>query len=335
VVVRDGDKMKEELLAIRKPLMIIPNLAIHLATAEERKAFAVNAETHLQPVFCSKMKDEPEDLAEGTGEAAKKKAKIDKSASRHHRQMLNLMADELGCKADDIMEFDMCLLDAMPSCLVGPYDELVSAPRIDNVASTWACVEAICDADVNSDDILVAASFDHEEVGSTSLTGADSNNLPAVLEKMFSSMKVTNFADVMTRSMLFSVDMAHAVHPNYSEKHQNEHKVAMHEGVVLKYNANQRYATNSASAAITREIARKVDCPVQNFVVRNDCGCGSTVGPMLSSRLGVRTIDLGCTQWGMHSCRETCSADDLHHLLNLCKGFYKYLRETDCCVSCL
>merc|ERR1711871_272818 len=183
----------------------------------------------------------------------------------------------------------------------------------------------------------MAASFDHEEVGSLSAEGADSNTLPSVVDKVFTYLKVPaeQQRDIFSRSLLLSADMSHALHPNYAEKHQTEHKVTMNEGIVLKYNHNQRYATNAQSAALVREFCKRQGVPVQNFVVRNDCPCGSTVGPMLSAKMGVRTVDVGPTQWSMHSCRETAASDDLHYLKGMCEGFYKYFREVDNTISTL
>eukprot|EP00386_Alphamonas_edax_P000365 GDKI01001111.1.p1 GENE.GDKI01001111.1~~GDKI01001111.1.p1 ORF type:complete len:137 (+),score=43.95 GDKI01001111.1:1-411(+) len=126
-------------------------------------------------------------------------------------------------------------------------------------------------------------------------------------------------------------DMAHGVHPNYAEKHQAQHRPLFHKGVVLKESSNQRYCTMATSSAIIRSIAARAEpvVPIQDFVVRNDSPCGSTIGPMLSSRLGVRSIDIGVAQWAMHSIRETCGADDIAHLVNLCKAIFVHFRDVD------
>eukprot|EP00922_Rhytidocystis_sp_ex-Travisia-forbesii_P039316 GHVS01058488.1.p2 GENE.GHVS01058488.1~~GHVS01058488.1.p2 ORF type:complete len:128 (-),score=14.09 GHVS01058488.1:199-582(-) len=124
--------------------------------------------------------------------------------------------------------------------------------------------------------------------------------------------------------------MAHGLHPNYVDKHQKEHQPMIHKGIVLKENANQRYASECTSMAITRQIARIADVPVQEFVVRNDTSCGSTVGPILSAQLGVRSVDVGVCQWAMHSARETCGTDDIEHLLKFFKAFYSSFRRIQC-----
>merc|ERR1712061_928001 len=128
-------------------------------------------------------------------------------------------------------------------------------------------------------------------------------------------------------SILFAVDGAHALHPNYTGKHQSEHRPMMHEGIVIKTNANQRYARTPLTAALFRKVCEKSQVKVQDFVVRNDSPCGSTIGPMLSSNLGMRAIDVGISQWAMHSCKETCSSVDMDYLLKFCTGVYKHFRE--------
>jgi aspartyl aminopeptidase len=126
----------------------------------------------------------------------------------------------------------------------------------------------------------------------------------------------------MTKSFLISADMAHALHPNYPEKYEDQHRPMMNKGVVIKHNANQRYATTSLSAVLLRQIAEEASIPLQAFVVRNDSPCGSTIGPMLSAKLGIRTIDVGNPQWSMHSIRETCGTTDLDSAVKLFKAYF-------------
>merc|ERR1712228_1046299 len=135
--------------------------------------------------------------------------------------------------------------------------------------------------------------------------------------------------EIYARSFLVSADWAHGVHPNYAAKHQSEHRPELHKGIVIKTNANQRYATNALTAALFREVCKKASVPVQDFVVRNDTPCGTTIGPIISAKLGVRTIDIGAPQWAMHSCRESCASSDVAHILTLCSSFYQNFREID------
>lgn len=329
VVVRDATgRLSERLVRVPQPVMIIPNLAIHLSSAEDRKAFNVNTETHLQPVLCSKSFDD---------EVAKASGRVVDEKSAHHAALLELLAKEIGCASTEILDADLCLMDAQPSNLVGLYEEFISSPRIDNLLSTWGAIQGVCDFAQNASaiseakDICVAVSFDHEEVGSQSFTGAEGDTMPTWLERVLGGLGVPPLVhpEIYARSFLVSADCAHGVHPNYSEKHQALHRPDFHKGIVIKTNANQRYATTPLTAALFREVCKRADVPVQDFVVRNDSPCGSTIGPILSAKLGIRTIDIGAPQWAMHSCRETCASTDAAHIVSMCKVFFACFREVD------
>jgi len=262
--------------------------------------------------------------------------------NRHHAALLERVAQEIGCKCADIVDADLCLMDAQDACLVGLYKEFVSAPRIDNLISTWAAVQGLCEF-ANSDkvaesaDVCVAVSFDHEECGSQSSVGADGATLPGWLDFMMTNLKLDadKRTEVLSRSFLVSSDCAHGFHPNYAAKHQTEHRPEFHKGIVIKTNANQRYATTALTSALFREVCKQSDVPVQDFVVRNDSPCGTTIGPIVSSKLGIRTIDVGPAQWAMHSCRESCGSDDCYHLLRLVRGFFEKFRKIDITASTL
>jgi aspartyl aminopeptidase len=228
---------------------------------------------------------------------------------------------------EEISDVSLCLFDAHPAELVGLREEFVMSGRIDNQLSTFAAFEAlIATAGEGSNgadaQISIAAAFDHEEVGSLSATGADSLTVVHWLEKIFASLGASCLAEAVPRSLLISADCAHGSHPNYAAKSQPEHRVGMGRGVVIKHNANMRYATNSTTAAITRRIAEIAGVSVQDFVVKNDSPCGSTIGPSLAANLGVRTVDIGAPQWAMHSIRESCHVQDVANLVNLSKSFF-------------
>lgn len=310
VIVRGTE---ERLVHIPKPVCIIPSLAIHLQSAEERKAFDANTENHLMPILCTAGP------ASGDG--------------KHAQELLDLLAHEAGCEPQEITDLDICLMDAAPPNLIGAKQEFISSPRVDNLMSTWACISALCEVDVNAfTDIAVAASFDHEEVGSNSTVGADSSTTAVWIERIMEALNISSpsiKASLLSKSILISADCAHATHPNYAGKHQAEHKVAMNGGIVFKMNCNQRYATTCTTTALARSICEKAGVKFQDFVVRNDSPCGSTIGPMLSSILGVRAIDIGAPQWAMHSCRETCGAADVEALHDFCKSAYANFRSID------
>lgn len=304
---------EERLVRVPCAVCVIPSLAIHLQSGDERKSFDPNSETHLVPIMCSSSPDS------GDG--------------KHSTEFLKLLAMEAGCQPEDITDLDICLMDAQPSELIGLKSEFISSPRLDNLVSTWACVSALSDIDpATTAEILVAASFDHEEVGSTSSTGADSTTVTTWIDRILESLSVTGpslKASIMAKSILVSADCAHGTHPNYPAKHQGEHKVAVNGGIVFKTNCNQRYSTTCSTAALTRSVCEKANVKVQDFVVRNDSPCGSTIGPLLSAMLGVRAIDVGAPQWAMHSCRETCGAHDVESLQHFCSAMYNHFRSVD------
>ena len=226
----------------------------------------------------------------------------------------------------------LCLFDSTPGELVGLESEFVLSGRIDNQLSTWAAFAALtddCDLLSSGSEISVAAAFNHEEVGSSSATGADSQTVSHWIEKILKSVGTGDVPSVMARSLLVSADCAHGLHPNYASKHQADHKVYVQQGIVFKGNVNQRYSTTCVTAAMAREVCRLGKIPVQDFLVRNDSPCGSTIGPMLSATLGVRSIDIGATQWAMHSCRESCGVEDVINIKQACAAFFKYWRKVD------
>jgi len=177
--------------------------------------------------------------------------------------------------------------------------------------------------------------FDHEECGSESMNGAGSTLLERLLNRLANSFKLDseNANEVEERtirnSFLISADMAHGVHPNYSDKHEKNHRPQIHKGVVFKYNCNQRYATSGVTASLLRGVAERHGVPIQEFVVKNDSPCGSTVGPILSANTGIRAIDVGVPQLSMHSVREMCGTDDVYHYFALMKGFFQSFRSVD------
>jgi aspartyl aminopeptidase len=211
-----------------------------------------------------------------------------------------------------------------------------------------ALLDHVGDGNVDTDaDISMIVLYDHEEVGSGSNVGAASpimaesvRRISAALLQHSSSTNEQNENDrvdpndvydaCIQKSFCLSVDQAHALHPNYSAKHEKAHQPKMNAGMVIKRNSNQKYATNVVTGVIVREIARRAKLPhVQEFMVRQDCGCGSTIGPVMSAETGIRTIDLGCPQLSMHSIRETMGVCDLTNGLALFKAFFQLFREVD------
>jgi len=201
--------------------------------------------------------------------------------------------------------------------------------RLDNLASCFVAVESLISYSESNDfaedgDISLIALFDHEEVGSESAQGAASPIILNVLQRISKALFDANcsrtiagdlYSSTIRKSFVISADQAHAHHPNYASKHEKIHAPQMNLGIVIKNNCNQRYATNSVTRFIFREICTKANIPVQEFVVRQDCGCGTTIGPILCAKTGIRTVDIGMPQLYMHSCREVMGVMDCKFLV--------------------
>jgi aspartyl aminopeptidase len=361
VFVRDEEgRIEQKLVRIDRAVLRIPNLAIHLQTAKEREAFALNKEDHLEPILSMEVKkaltgNTATVAADGDGDNDGGKEKEDDSDSDNVKPnpqqddgwteyqepiLLQMIAQELNTKVENIIDFELNLFDVQKASLGGAFSEFVHSARLDNLASCFIAIEALIqytseEGSLDSDkDISLIALFDHEEIGSDSATGAGSPIMGEAVQKICSAFEDAETVDVYAksigRSFVLSVDQAHALHPNYAGKHEKGHAPKMNDGMVIKRNSNQRYATTGITGLIVREIARKAGLkPVQEFVVRNDCGCGSTIGPIISSSTGMRAIDMGCPQLSMHSIRETMGTADFTNGLDLFKAFFKHFRSVD------
>jgi len=217
---------------------------------------------------------------------------------------------------------------------------LFFSPRIDNLVSSFCAVTSLIESSEtldNEKNVRVIVLYDNEEVGSNSYNGAGSTILKdciiRVTESFFTEEQLKDkenlFAMTLRNSFLISADMAHALHPNYSSKHEDKHRPKIHEGVVIKVNHSLRYATTTESAFFIMELGKRNSIPIQKFVVRNDSPCGSTIGPIVSTQLGIRAIDIGAPQLSMHSIREMCGVDDLSHYRNMMKSFFNQFTELD------
>ena len=227
----------------------------------------------------------------------------------------------MDCTVDEIFEIELSLVDTQPATLGGVFDEFIFGARLDNQVGAYCSIEALIQssdlASLEKDGVIrIAAIYDHEEVGSESAQGAAS----ALNEQIMRRLSTPETFDIsMAISFLISADQAHAVHPNYAECHEELHRPSLNGGVVLKYNGNQRYTTNSVTASILREAAKIANVQVQDFVVKNDCACGSTIGPIMSAKLGLTTVDIGMPQLSMHSIRETGSTQSITDYVELLK----------------
>jgi aspartyl aminopeptidase len=292
VVLRGGSV---HLVRFSGPVARVPNLAIHLNREITTTGLLLNAQTHLLPVIA-----------------------LDRAAATEN--FAALVAHELErsgvrAAADDVLGFDLCLFDTQPSTLGGMDDDFLYAPRLDNLASCHAAVEALIAVGGASRASRVVVLYDHEEVGSQSAVGARSLFVHGVLERVSTCYASQDgeghMARALARSLIVSADMAHAVHPNYADKHDKQHQPKLGSGPVIKTNASQAYATDAVGAAVFEEACREAGVTPQRFVSRNDLVCGSTIGPISAARLGVRTVDVGNPMLSMHSCREMSGSRDV------------------------
>ncbi|GAB0136763.1 hypothetical protein EsDP_00005054 [Epichloe bromicola] len=347
VLVKVGDNFVQKLVKIEKPLLRIPTLAIHL---HRQTNFDPNKESELFPIIglatAELNKRADEDAAAQDDEDQDFKP-LEKMSERHHPAVLDVIAEELNAEVADIVDFELVLYDTQKPVIGGLKDELIFSPRLDNLGMTYCSVEGLIssvrESSSLSEDptIRMIACFDHEEIGSTSAQGANSNLLPSVIRRLASlpgnrdaysdgsyeavdhqGEESTAYEQSLSRSFLVSADMAHAVHPNYAGKYESSHQPAMNKGTVIKINANQRYATNAPGIALVQECARLARVPLQLFVVRNDSPCGSTIGPGLAAKMGMRTLDLGNPQLSMHSIRETGGSADVEFAIKLFDKFF-------------
>ncbi|WVF69191.1 hypothetical protein IAT40_003966 [Kwoniella sp. CBS 6097] len=273
------------------------------------------------------------DLDEGSG--ARDEMNIAGMEEKHHPLLLAVLADELGCSISDIQDFELSLFDVQPSAVGGLSNEFIFSPRCDNLMTSFCSIEGLCDAvdsidASNTDDsIRCVILFDNEEVGSVSHHGAESNLLPSFVERIVSLPEYSKigYHQLLANSFLVSADMGHAVNPNYENRYETNHAPRINGGIVIKTNANQRYTSNAQTTFLLRRVAKKAGVPVQEFEIRNDSSCGSTVGPHLSTH--VRTVDIGLAQLSMHSIRETAGSADVRYYIQFFKTYFDALAGFD------
>uniref|UniRef100_A0AC34GPU5 Aspartyl aminopeptidase n=1 Tax=Panagrolaimus sp. ES5 TaxID=591445 RepID=A0AC34GPU5_9BILA len=319
---RDGH-LHRQLVDSKDAILCIPNLAIHLEPDREKTTF--NKEVELRPILCS------EALAKLQGNEAINPTSGPNILEDHHPVFLRYLGRLANCEPEEIVDLDLYLYDSHQAAITGLFKEFISGQRLDNLVGAYTCVEglleSLADNSLTKDsNIRIAAAYDNEEVGSSSAQGAESNFNEWCLRRIFNELgesQASLFERGIGRSMIISADQAHAQHPNYAARHEENHRPAFHGGVVVKINHNQRYATTSTTHSILKEIAHSAGVPLQQFVVKNDMACGSTVGPMLATKLAIRTVDVGCPQLAMHSIREFADTSSIVYATRLYTEFYR------------
>ncbi|BBX68279.1 M18 family aminopeptidase [Mycolicibacterium psychrotolerans] len=281
--VRAGNDLDDVLVRIDDPVLRVAQLAIHLS--EDRKGVELNPQRHVNAVW-------------GVGNGP--------------RSFLDFVAEHAGVAADAVLGFDLMTHDINPSRLVGVDRDLVSASRLDNQATCYAGLEAFLSSKPGGH-VPVLVLFDHEEVGSQSDHGAQSDLLLTVLERitLAAGGGREDFLRRCSASIVASGDMAHATHPNYPERHEPGHLIEVNAGPVLKVQPNLRYATDGRTAAAFALACDQAGVPLQRYEHRADLPCGSTIGPMTAARTGIPTVDVGAAQLAMHSAREVMGAADV------------------------
>jgi aspartyl aminopeptidase len=298
VILSNKKQPISKLVRFEQPLLRIPQLAIHLNRDVNKKGLILNAQNHLPPIFSLEQKSAPDEI------------------------LKKMIARELKCRPADIIGLELSLYDTQPGTLAGPEEEFIFSGRLDNLASCHSAMHALAESTKKDPATRVIAFYDHEEVGSETAQGAGSPFLKDVLERITLTGEREDFFRAMAKSFFISADMAHAVHPNYSDKHDTQHMPILNGGPVIKSNANQRYATDGLSSAWFEKLCGKAGVPVQKFVVRSDLGCGSTIGPITAANLGIRTVDVGNPMLSMHSIREMAGAKDHESMISVFKEFF-------------
>ncbi len=293
---KDGN-LHSNLVDFVRPIAVIPSLAIHL-DREANNNRSINPQKELPPVLSL--------LTEG-------------DESQTFNQLLAAELEKQNITGAEVLDYEMFFYDTQGPALIGLKEEFVASARLDNLLSCYVIMEALINADSEQPSLLVCN--DHEEIGSQSTTGADGPFLTQVLERICGT--AVDLTRAMQRSVMISADNAHGIHPNFPDRHDENHGPMLNKGPVIKINAKQRYATSSETSALIRKLCKEAGVPVQAFVARTDMGCGSTIGPITSSKLGVATLDIGLPTFGMHSIRELAGSDDAAGLTKVLELFFQ------------
>ena len=295
ILVKEGNLVKTHLVNIDKDLVIIPNLAIHMNRAVN-DGYKYNAQIDMLPLY-----------GDNTSKGS----------------LMKTVAQSVGVEEDSILGTDLFLYNRMRGTQIGANSEYISSPRLDDLECAYASLSAFL-SETNSNSASVYCVFDNEEVGSGTKQGADSTLLYDVLRRinMCLGNSEEDYYKLIASSFMVSADNAHALHPNYSDKSDPTNKVYMNDGIVIKYNANQKYTTDAVSASIFKSICDSVNVPYQTFTNRSDILGGSTLGNISNAHVSLNTIDIGLAQLAMHSTYETAGAKDVTYLIDALKAFY-------------
>jgi aspartyl aminopeptidase len=294
----DEEGLKSHLVKLDDYPVIIPQLALHLDRQMSEKGILVNKQDHLKPIFSLNAKEN----------------QLENWLKKHH-------------PFKTLLAFDLFLVPNEPSSFLGFDSEFIASHRLDNLTSAYAALSALIQSGPRADVLQAAFFWDHEEIGSQTCLGADSRFGDDILERICLFFKIDreDFFRLKSRSICLSGDLAHGFHPSYADKYDSQNAPLLGAGPVLKFNANQKYATSSSTGAVIMQLAEKQKIPLQKYASRSDIPSGSTVGSIMASQLGIPTVDIGIAGWAMHSARETVAAKDVESLCSLFQAAYEEL----------
>lgn len=298
---KDGQgRIASRLIRFEQALLRLPNLAIHMNRGVNEEGLKLHKQLEL-PLILSAIARE----------------------QLPQPYFLDLLAQASTIEAERILSWDLNVYDTQKGALWGARQEFYADSQLDNLASCHAGLSALLDdAVLQAEGTRVCAFFDHEEIGSESHKGADGSFLPDVLRRIASNADRDDYQRALARSFMISADMAHAYQPNFPNAYDPDHKVIVNKGPVIKVNANQRYSTESVSEAMFAGWCEQAGVPYQKYSHRTDLPCGSTIGPMTSARLGIRTVDVGNPMWAMHSIRESAGVFDHDAMIRAMRRFF-------------
>ena len=292
---RINGKIESVMINFERAIATVPSLAIHL-DREANSGRTINPQTQLPPVLAI------------VGESKRDLNSILMAEVRKQHEAV-----------ESILDYELFFYDTQPPAMIGLDDEFIASARLDNLLSCHIGLQALLSSGSDQNKLFICT--DHEEVGSVSACGAQGPFLEQTIERIWPHIEDRN--RIIAGSMMISADNAHAIHPNFSDKHDQNHGPMLNQGPVIKINANQCYATNSFTSAVFKQLCNDADVKYQSFVTRTDLGCGSTIGPAIASNLGVDTIDIGVPTFGMHSIRELAGSEDAFDLAKVLKHFYE------------
>lgn len=294
VMVKEGDTIKSVLVNVDRDLLMIPNLAIHMSSGDRKE---LNPQVELLPLF-------------GTG--------------HKEEAFIELISKEIGSTPEQILSYDLFLYNRMEGTILGENGEFIGAPKLDDLECAYGSIQALM-ADRHKKQITMCCIFDNEEVGSGTKQGAGSTFLPEVMERIYEVLGKTReeYFIGVSESFVISADNAHAVHPNYTDKTDPSNRTYLNEGIVIKYNAAQRYTTDAQSAAVMKDICNRGGVPYQEFFNRSEMQGGSTLGNILTRQVSMKSVDIGLPQLAMHSSYEMAGSKDFDDMIKVLTAFYR------------